>query len=60
MKTFEVEVIEVLNRVITVEANDESEALQKVEAQYNNSEIVLDSNDCAEGASFNVIGTLSE
>ncbi len=52
---YQIEVKEVLNRIVEVEAESRDEALAKVEESYNNEEIVLDSNDCVEGASFDII-----
>lgn len=45
MKPFKVEVIETLLKVVEVQALDEYDALRKVEDNYNNENIVLDSND---------------
>ena len=45
MKTFEIEIKEILSRTIEVKANTEDEALEIVKQQYNNEEIVLDSSD---------------
>lgn len=47
MKKFYIEVRETLKRVVTVEAENIDEAKRKVEAKYNNEEIVLDYNDLA-------------
>lgn len=55
MKTFSIEVLETLNRVIDVEAETEDEAISKVEQMYFNEEIVLDSNDMTSPVEFNVI-----
>lgn len=48
MKKYEIEVEEVLRRVVPVEANNIDEAIDKVEEQYKNEEIVLDSSDYCE------------
>jgi len=45
MKTFEIEVKEILTRTIEVKANTEDEALQIVRQDYNDEKIVLDSSD---------------
>jgi hypothetical protein len=45
MKEFQVEVCETLIRVITVEAQSEEQALEFVRYDYNNAELVLDSDD---------------
>ena len=45
MKTFCIEVSEVLSRTIDVEANDEEDALEKVRQMYRKCEIVLDDSD---------------
>ena len=42
-KTYKVTVTETLQRTITVNAEDELDAVQKVQDMYNNEEIVLDS-----------------
>lgn len=44
-KTYKVTVTETLQRTITVNAEDELDAVQKVQNMYNNEEIVLDSED---------------
>ena len=45
MKTFYISVTETLNKIVEVQAEDSSEALQKAEDAYYNGEIVLDSED---------------
>lgn len=45
MKTYFVEVIETLSRKVEVEANDTSEAIEKVKNMYHDEEIVLDNED---------------
>lgn len=45
MQTFKVRVTERLTREVEVEAEDISDAENKVSEMYNNEEIVLDSND---------------
>lgn len=46
MKKYEVEVREILSRVIEVEAESEEDAKEKVQFAYDSEEIVLDWNDC--------------
>lgn len=49
MKRYYVSVTETLNNVVSVDADSENEAVQKVQDAYNNSEIILDSDDfCGE------------
>lgn len=45
MKEFEIEVCETLIRIVTVEAQNEEQALEFVKYDYNNAELVLDSDD---------------
>jgi hypothetical protein len=45
MKEFTVYIAETLSRAITLEAEDEFEAFDKVIEQYYNSEIILDADD---------------
>ena len=45
MKKYEVEVQEVLSRVVEVEAKNESEAIEKVKEMYKDEDIVLDYED---------------
>lgn len=45
MKTFEIEITELLSRIIEVEAETENEAFEKVKEMYQNEKIVLDSSD---------------
>ena len=45
MKTYKVVVTETLQRTITINADNEGEALDKVQEMYDNEEIVLDSSD---------------
>lgn len=49
MKRYYVSVTETLNKVVSVDAVSEKEAVQKVQDAYSNSEIILDSdNFCGE------------
>ena len=45
MKEYEVEVCETLIRIVTVEAMSEEDAIKFVKYDYNNAELVLDSDD---------------
>jgi len=45
MKTFEIEIQEILSRIVEIDAKSEGEALQKVKEMYQKEEIVLDSSD---------------
>jgi hypothetical protein len=45
MKKFDVEVLEILSRIITVEAEDELEARLLVDEMYRGEEIILDADD---------------
>ncbi len=45
MKTFKIEVIETLSRIIEIEANSSDDAYLKVKEMYDSEEIVLDSDD---------------
>lgn len=54
MKEFDLEVEEILQRVVTIKAETEDEALQKLEDKYYNEEIILDHHDLKE-TTFKVI-----
>ena len=45
MKKYSMEVLEVLSRIVEVEAADEVEAIKKVRQMYRKCEIVLDDSD---------------
>jgi len=45
MKEYQVEVCETLIRIVTVEAQSKEQALEFVRYDYNNAELVLDSDD---------------
>lgn len=47
MKRYYVSVTETFNNVVSVDAESENEAVQKVKDAYNNSDIVLDSENFA-------------
>lgn len=46
MKKYEVEIHEILARIVKVEAENEDEAIEKVQEMYDNEEIVLDWSNC--------------
>lgn len=48
MKQFEIEIEEILQRAIKVEADSEEEAIRIVKEKYRNEEIVLDELDFKE------------
>ena len=45
MKKYSIEVLEVLSRIVEVEASDEKEAIELVRQMYRKCEIVLDDSD---------------
>lgn len=45
MKEYNVEIVETLIRIVTVEATSEEEAIEKIMYDYNNAELVLDADD---------------
>lgn len=48
MKQFEIEIEEILQRIIKVEADSKEEAIRIAEEKYKNEEIILDENDLKE------------
>ena len=46
MKTFKVEVKETLTRIVTIQAESETDAVSQVKSQYDDGGIILDSADC--------------
>lgn len=44
-KTYQIEIEELLQRVVNVKANSLNEAIDKVQEKYRNEEYVLDYND---------------
>jgi hypothetical protein len=54
MKEYEVEVCETLIRIVTVEAMNVEDAIKFVKYDYNNAELVLDSDDFFD-VDFNVV-----
>ncbi len=45
MKKYSIEVLEILSRIVEVEASDAEEAIEKVKQRYRKCEIVLDDSD---------------
>jgi hypothetical protein len=45
MKKYSIEVLEVLSRIVEVEASDEEDAIERVRQRYRKCEIVLDDSD---------------
>ena len=45
MKKYCIEVLEVLSRIVEVEASDEEDAIEKVRQMYRRCDIVLDDSD---------------
>lgn len=45
MKTFEIEITELLSRIIKIEAHNKNEAIIKAIDMYRNEEIILDNSD---------------
>ncbi len=45
MKTFQVEITEILQKIILIDAEDENEAYVKVSDMYENCDIILDADD---------------
>lgn len=48
MKKYSIEVLEVLSRIVEVEASDEEDAIKQVRLKYRKCEIVLDDSDYKE------------
>ena len=48
MKKYSIEVMEVLSRIVDVEAVDENDAIERVRQMYRNCQIVLDDSDYKE------------
>ena len=44
-KKYEIEIIEMLQRIVEVKAENEEEALDRIKKMYRNEEIVLDERD---------------
>ena len=45
MKKYSIAVLEILSRIVEVEASDAKEAIEKVRQEYRKCEIVLDDSD---------------
>ena len=45
MKKYSIEVLEMLSRIVEVEASDEEDAIERVRQMYRKCEIVLDDSD---------------
>ena len=45
MKKYSIEVLEVLSRIVEVEASDKEDAIERVRQMYRKCEIVLDDSD---------------
>ncbi|NLJ57229.1 MAG: protein dpnD [Tissierellia bacterium] len=56
MKTYEFEIIETLQKIVSVSANNEREAYNKVFNMYTNGEVTLDAEDFLE-TEINYIGS---
>jgi hypothetical protein len=52
---YQVEVRELLNRVVLVEAPDQDSAIARVEEAYSDGEIILDYNDFVGPAEFEIV-----
>ena len=48
MKKYSIEVLEVLSRIVEVDAADEDDAIEKVKQMYRKCDIVLDDSDYKE------------
>lgn len=48
METFKIEIKETLSRILEIKAVDTEDALQKIQQQYKNEDIVLDASDFVE------------
>ena len=48
MKKYSIEVLEVLSRIVEVEASDKEDAIERVRQKYRKCEIVLDDSDYIE------------
>ena len=60
MKKFQIEIEEILQKVVEVEAETLNEAIENVEEQYSNEEIVLDAEDFKEGSVGEYISEVRE
>ena len=48
MKKYSIEVMEILSRIVEVDAADEGDAIERVRQMYRNCQIVLDDSDYKE------------
>ena len=48
MKKYSIEVLEMLSRIVEVEASDEEDAIERVRQKYRKCDIVLDDSDYKE------------
>ena len=53
---YKVEIVETLNKIVDVEAETKTEAIEKIETEYFNQEIVLDSDCMTAPVEFNILG----
>lgn len=54
MKDYDIEIEEVLRRIVSVKADNIDEAIEAVREKWNNEEIVLDSSDFVESSINNL------
>lgn len=48
LKTYTIEITEILQRIIEIEAASSDDAIAEIRKQYENEKIILDSSDCIE------------
>lgn len=48
LTTYTIEITEILQRIVEVEAASLDDAISEIRKQYKNEEIILDSGDCVE------------
>ncbi len=54
-KTFQIEIVETISNIVEVVAENEQDALLKVQEMYQNEEVILDSEDYID-TKFNIFG----
>lgn len=54
-KTFQIEIVETISNIVEVVAENEQDALLKVQEMYRNEEVILDSEDYID-TKFNIFG----
>ncbi len=54
-KIFQIEIVETISNIVEVVAENEQEALLKVQEMYRNEEVILDSEDYID-TKFNIFG----